>query len=129
MARDEHHEDAKRIFRATAWPQEGVVLTNTLVISELFTLANARTNANNAVTEDFMKLVRGNDNFFKILQHSVDEMKKIVEIMEKYSTKERILSVVDASLIFLACSFEPVKVATFDEHFKGLVTILGEDSQ
>lgn len=120
---DENHKPASLIFKNLNWKQYGAIITNSLVVNETMTLANIKTN-NDAATHQIMwDLFWGKELFFKIWEVPLSDYKEIANIMHKYSDqkKNRILSFVDASLIFYAQQFQIQHIISFDQHFDGII--------
>ena len=100
------------------------IFTNNLVISELLTLVNSRFKGNAYYLDEFYKLVWGDENFFTIFQLLPDHYKEGYKILKKYTTPERLLSYVDASLIFLNKKINAKALVSFDSHFDGIISRL-----
>ncbi len=100
------------------------IFTNNLVISELLTLVNSRFKGNTYYLDEFYKLIWGDDNFFMIFQLLPEHYKEGYKILKKYTTPERILSYVDASLILLSKLNNSRAILSFDNHFDEIISRL-----
>ena len=100
------------------------IFTNNLVISELLTLINLRFKGNTYYLDEFYKLIWGDDNFFMIFQLLPEHYKEGYKILKKYTTPERILSYVDASLILLSKLNNSRAILSFDNHFDEIISRL-----
>ena len=84
------------------------LITNYLVISEIFTLGVSRSFGDLTLITKIYDLTFGNENFLKIYSYSPDEYYKIYDILIKYCSPKRLLSFVDASLIYLMKKLMPI---------------------
>ena len=100
------------------------IFTNNLVISELLTLVISRFKGNTYYLDEFYKLIWGDDNFFMIFQLLPEHYKEGYKILKKYTTPERILSYVDASLILLSKLNNSRAILSFDNHFDEIISRL-----
>jgi len=119
---DQRHSSALQIFKGTDWNSLGLIITTDLVVSEVYTLTNIRTKGNPQAIERVNQLMWGPENFFTIYWLNADDYKEIGKILTKYSNRNRILSFVDASLIYIAQKFEISNIISFDSHFDGILT-------
>ena len=119
---DERHSSALEIFKETDWKGYGIIIITDLVVNEVYTLANARTKCNPNAIEKIDQLFWGAENFFEIYWLNIEAYREIAKILKKYSNPDKILSFVDASLIFLSQKFEIPTIASFDSHFDGILT-------
>ena len=69
----------------------------------------------------FYELFWGEENFFKILLIERNEYMKIYKILKKYCSQKRLLSFVDASLIYLYQKLDATGLISFDQHFDNIL--------
>ncbi len=117
---DPFHMRASEVAREIDWQKGAPVITTDLVVNETFSLAVIRTKANTAAIQKIRALFWGDDNFFTIYSIPLEEYPSIVTIIEKFGNPSRLLSFVDASLIFLRDKFKNSTLVTFDGHYSGL---------
>ena len=98
---DKNFKRAYEIFTKLKENDARPLLTNNLVVEETITLVVARFNGNPFHLDKIRELMWGNDNFFQIEYLTQDDYKDMFNILKKYTTLKRLLSCVDASLIFL----------------------------
>ncbi len=122
IKQDAFHSVAKKIFKETEWKKYGLIVTSNLVINELYTLVNIRTKSNKAALEQIEQLIWDDENFFEIIFLRSSEFQETASLLKKFSTPDRILSFVDASLIFLSQKFNFTTIISFDNHFDGILT-------
>ena len=118
---DSKHAIATKVLKETNWASLGAIVTNNLVISETYTLVNMRTKSNPEIIGSLHSLFWGDDKFFQVIYHDDPESQDIERILVKYSSPNRILSSVDASLIYLAGKFDDVSIISSDAHFDGII--------
>jgi len=94
-----------------------VVITNFLVISEVLTLTISRSFGDLFFLNKIYYQLWGSEKFFIIYQFTPDEYQKIYQILVKYSSPKRLLSFVDASLIYLYEKKNADYILSFDSHF------------
>ena len=104
--------------------EKELLLTNYLTLNETITLAVARTNANTSFMEKIFEIIWGQENFFKIIQLTPHDFREVFEVLRKYATPKRLLSFVDASLIFLNKKVNAKAILSFDSHFDGIISRL-----
>ncbi len=126
IEKDKNHEGAQMILKNSEWEKFGPVVTIGLVVNETFTLMNMRTKGNIIAIELLNDIFYGEKNFFSIIYLNEEDFKSSVNIMKKYSKKERILSFVDAALIYLAKRLRYENIISFDSHFNGILTRIFE---
>lgn len=126
IKKDKNHESAEMILKNLEWEKFGPVVTIGLVVNETFTLMNIRTKGNNTAIEQLNDIFYGEKNFFSIIYLNEEDFKSTVNLMKNYSEKERILSFVDAALIYLAKRIRYEKIISFDSHFDGILTRIFE---
>ncbi len=119
--RDRNHKKAFELFKELKKDSIKPLITNNLVVSEIFTLTNSRYKGNIYYLDKYYELIWGQDNFFKIIQLKSEEYKDVYKILNKYTTPKRLLSFVDASLIFLHKKFNAKAILSFDSHFDGII--------
>ena len=122
--KDRNHKRAFELFKELKKDSIKPLITNNLVVSEIFTLTNSRYKGNNYYLDNIYELIWGQENFFKIIQVTSEEYKDIYKILKKYTTPKRLLSFVDASLIFLYKKFNAKTILSFDNHFDGIISRL-----
>ena len=81
----------------------------------------ARFNADIIMLEKVYELIWGQDRFFKVIQLEFENYKEVYEVLKKYCTPKRMLSYVDASLIFLYQKYKADYILTFDSHFDNIL--------
>lgn len=126
IKKDKNHERAQTILKNLKWEKLGPVVTIGLVVNETFTLMNMRTKGNIAAIEQLNDIFYGEKKFFSILYLNEEDFKSSVNIMKRYSKKERILSFIDAALIYLAKRLRYENIISFDSHFDGILTRIFE---
>ena len=114
--KDKNRARAIEIFKDINNKKEEVI-TDFLVISELLTLAISRTSGDKSFLNKIHNIIWGAERFLKIYSFSPDEYKKIYEILIKYCAPKRLLSFVDASLIYLYENKNADYILSFDSHF------------
>ena len=122
--KDRNHKRAFELFKELKRDSIKPLITNNLVVSEIFTLTNSRYKGNIYYLDKYYELIWGHENFFKIIQIKSEEFKDVYTILKKYSTPKRLLSFVDASLIFLHKKFNAKAILSFDNHFDGIISRL-----
>jgi predicted nucleic acid-binding protein len=118
---DKNFKKAYELFTKLKEKDLPFLFTTNLVVEETFTLVVARFNGNPFHLDKIYKLFWGADNFFQIKYFMEEEYKEIFNILKKYTTPTRLLSTVDASLIFLYQKFNAEKIISFDSHFDGIL--------
>ena len=126
IKKDKNHERAQMILKNLEWVKFGSVVTIGLVVNETFTLMNIRTKGNPTAIEQVNDIFYGEKNFFNIIYLNEEDFKSSVNLMKSYSKKEKILSFVDAALIYLAKRFRYKNIISFDSHFDGILTRIFE---
>ena len=104
--------------------EKELLLTNYLTLNETITLAAVRSNANTSFMEKIFEIIWGQENFFKIIQLTAHDYREVFEVLRKYTTPKKILSFVDASLIFLNKKVNASAILSFDSHFDGIISRL-----
>lgn len=118
--KDKNRARAIEIFEEINKPNE-LLISNFLVVSELFTLAVSRSYGNSYFLNQINELIWGEECFFKIYAITSHEFQKIYKILIKYCSPKKIISYVDASLIFLYEKFKADYILSFDSHFDNIV--------
>jgi len=120
IKKDKNHENSKIILKKLLNKIYRPIITTDLVVNETYSLVNIRTKNNKSAIEKFNDLFWGKERFFDIIKIDINEYRYIANIMNKYSTQKRILSFVDASLIYIGKKFKYNLIISFDEHFDGI---------
>jgi len=116
---DKYHERARELTKELNWDIHEYS-TSSLVVNEIYTLMNARTRGNPEAIKNLGHLFWSNDCFFNIIYLDKKEYKEISNVMYKYTSSNKILSFVDASLIFLKDILVCNSIISFDNHFDGI---------
>lgn len=119
---DPYHLQAIKIFKTINWDDFSPVITNDLVINEVLTLAVYRSFGNKKNLEAIKNLIWGSENFFQILEVPFENYEEISKILFQYISPKKLLSFVDASLIFSAKILKYDQIISFDAHFDGILT-------
>ena len=117
---DKYHKRATELSKELNW-DVNEYLTSSLVMNETYTLMNARTRGNSEAIKNLSHLFWSNDCFFNIKYLEKKEYKQISDIMHKYTSSNKILSFVDASLIYLWIVLKCDSIISFDNHFDGII--------
>lgn len=117
---DKYHYRAISLANEFDWDAHNFI-TSSLVVNETYTLINARTRGNNKALKDLDQLFWEEDRFFRIIHFVEDDYIKISEILYKNTSPKRVLSFVDASLIYLKHQMNIDSIISFDEHFDNLM--------
>jgi len=119
---DKYSERASQILLGLN--EKEIFLTNYLVLNETLTLAITRSRANKSFIDKIYELIWGQENFFQIIQLTPRDYKEVFEVLQKYTTPKKLLSFVDASLIFLNKKVNARAILSFDSHFDGIISRL-----
>ena len=119
---DPYHLQAIKIFKTINWDDLSPVITNNLVINEVFTLAVYRSSGNKKILEAIENLIWGTEKFFRVLEVPFEDYEEISKILCKYISPKKLISFVDASLIFSAKILKINQIISFDSHFDGILT-------
>jgi len=122
--KDKYHQRAIEILNDLQKDDKKLIVTNCLVINETFTLTIARSKAATLLIEKIYELFWGQENFFKIIQLTLKEYNEVYKILKKYCTPKRLLSFVDASLIYMFEKFNAMYIISFDNHFDNITNRL-----
>ena len=115
--KDKYSDRAIEILNDLKVNIEGLILTNYLVINEVITLVVSRTKSNPHYLKNISDLIWGEENFFYIDLLSPVEYLNIYKLLIKYCTSSRLLSFVDASLVYLYQKYNASHIISFDHHF------------
>jgi len=115
--RDKNSDRAIEILNELEVNSEQLIITNYLVISEVITLVVSRTKSNQYYLDNISDLIWGEEKFFYIDLFSPVEYLGIYNLLIKYCTSSRLLSFVDASLIYLYQKYKASYIISFDHHF------------
>ncbi len=119
---DSFHLQAVDLFKSMNWDELSPVITNNLVVNEVFTLAVYRSLGNQNVLDSLRNLFWGTEKFFRILEVPFESYEEISRILSKYLSSKKLLSFVDASLIFSAKILKYNQIISFDSHFDGILS-------
>jgi predicted nucleic acid-binding protein len=104
--------------------QEHIFITTNHVVQESYSVFSNRIH-DSAYLKILDDLFYGENSFFEILYISADKAKdqEIIKIMKKYLNQnpKKILSFVDASLIFIADAISADAIISFDKHFENIL--------
>ena len=120
--KDKYSERASEILLGLN--EKELFLTNYLVLNETLTLAITRSRSNKSFIDKIQELIWGQENFFQIIQLTPRDYKEVFEVLQKYTTPKKLLSFVDASLIFLNKKVNARAILSFDSHFDGIISRL-----
>ena len=119
--KDRHFDRAYEIIEQLREDNISSLITTNLVLQETLTLVVARFHGSTYHLDKISKLFWGENNFFQISYITQNEYIKIYEILTQYTTEKRLLSSVDASLIYLFKKFNASKIISFDSHFENII--------
>ena len=119
---DPYHLQAIKIFKTINWDELSPVITNNLVINEVITLAVYRSLGNKKILEALKNLIWGTEKFFRVLEVPFEDYEEISKILLQYISSKKLISFVDASLIFSAKILKYDQIISFDSHFDGILT-------
>ncbi len=119
---DPYHLQAIKMFKTINWDDLSPVITNNLVINEVISLAVYRSLGNKKILEALRNLIWGTENFFRVLEIPFRDYEEISKILFQYISPKKLLSFVDASLIFSAKILKYNHIISFDSHFDGILT-------
>ncbi|MHA1719153.1 MAG: type II toxin-antitoxin system VapC family toxin [Promethearchaeota archaeon] len=119
---DPYHLQAIKLFKNINWDDLSPVITNNLVINEVLTLAVYRSLGNKKILEALKNLVWGTEKFFQVLEVPFENYEAVLKILIQYISPKKLLSFVDASLIYSAKLLKYNKIISFDSHFDGILT-------
>ncbi|MHA1491364.1 MAG: type II toxin-antitoxin system VapC family toxin [Promethearchaeota archaeon] len=122
--KDKNFQRAYELFAELKESDAHPLLTNNLVLEETLTLVVARFNGNPFHLNKIYKLFWGDDIFFQIEYLMQDEYNTVFNDLKKYTTPKRLLSFIDASLIFLYQKYNAEKILSFDSHFDNIINRL-----
>lgn len=119
---DPRHDQAAKILKSFNWTEHAPAVTTDLIVAEVYSLLNARSKGNKMFFPAFNELFWGSECFFRIRFLDNDDFKHVVEILEKFTSSRKILSVADASLIYISQQVSCEAIISFDEHFDGIIS-------
>ena len=121
---DDNHNVSDLIMEKIKWKKFGRVIVPSTVVNETLTLVNMRTRCNPIALNQIESIFWGKERFFEIYPVSYEDYYSIFLLMKKYSNKEKqkFLSFVDASLIYIAQKLNFSTIISFDSHFDGILT-------
>lgn len=119
--KDKYHNDARRIFNSDILDLNGPIYTSDLVISEAFTLAMIRSKGDKNLIDQLDSIITREKKFFEIKFLNQADFQEIYKIFMKYSSDTKLLSFVDASLIYLKNQLKSNLIVSFDSHFDGII--------
>ncbi|MHA1648274.1 MAG: type II toxin-antitoxin system VapC family toxin [Promethearchaeota archaeon] len=99
-----------------------------MVVNETYTLMMYRSKGNLNQLQFLDNLFWGEERFFKIVYFNKPDFQNIAQTMKKYSSPKKMLSFVDASLIYLASQLKISQIVSFDAHFDGILNRIFEIS-
>lgn len=120
FSKDKNSERAIEILNELEENYKGLIITNYLVINEAMTLIVARTKANSHYLKKMIDLIWGPEKFFKIDLMTHEEYERINSTLTKYCTPKRLISYVDASILFLYEKYNAEYIISFDSHFDNI---------
>ena len=122
---DEHAARSSEIIEEIQKGAYGVAWTSTFVLDELYTYLERKTNDTQLAIEA-LEVVLGEDTslrpFVKIYPISIENCIQTLNLAEKYSDKR--MSFTDLTSILLCQNLKIGYIASFDSHFKGLISII-----
>jgi len=120
---DKYHQRAKELSKDFEW-DVNEFFTSSLVVNETYTLMNARTRGDAEAIRNLGHIFWSDDCFFNIIYLNKEEYNQISEIMYKYTSPKKIISFVDASLIYLNNTLKCNSIFSFDDHFDNILNRL-----
>jgi predicted nucleic acid-binding protein len=114
---DKNHLRSLEILKELKKKNKSQKISLYLVLSETITLAVSRYNANFHYVDRFYELFWGEERFFQLVQLIPLEYKEVFIILKKYCTPKRMLSFVDASILYLYQRLNADYILSFDSHF------------
>jgi predicted nucleic acid-binding protein len=125
--KDEHHQEAVKIFQDISTGKLGLIYTSPFVISETVTLLFLRTKGNIALLHDLYADLYEESKYVSILSWNPLLEKKIWEkyfqINKKDAQKKESLSFTDISNIVYCEEYKINFIASFDSHFDVFIKI------
>lgn len=114
--KDKNRDRAIEIFRDFN-DNKHELITSYFVVSEVLTLAISRSFGDISFLVKIYNLVQGDEKIIILYQFTSGEYQKIFAILRKHCTSKRLLSFVDATLIYLYEKFNADYILSFDSHF------------
>jgi len=118
--KDKNRDKAIEIFRDFS-DKKHELITSYFVVGEVLSLAISRSSGDISFLEKIYNLILGDEKIIKLYQFTPNEYQKIFDILRKYCTPKRLLSFVDASLIYLYEKHNADYILSFDSHFDHIV--------
>jgi len=119
--KDKNHERALEILSELKDKPKHPIITNNLVLEEILSLVIFRFNGNIYYLDNINELIWGKNNFFQIQYLTKNDYLEMFNILKKFTTSKRLLSSVDASLIFSYQKLNAREIISFDSHFDGIL--------
>lgn len=119
--RDKNHVKSLEILKELKESYKKPKITTYSVVGETLTLAVSRFKGNIHYLDEFYQLFWGKDIFFQIIQLNPEEHKKVHELLKKYCTPKKLLSFIDASLVYMYQKINADYLLSFDSHFDNLL--------
>ncbi len=104
------------------WNNHIPAVTTCLVVNETYTLLNYRSKGRRDLLIKLDELFWGEDNFFRIIYLGDSDYREIAQLLNKYTSSQKTLSFVDASLIYVSQILKYEEIISFDAHFDGILT-------
>ena len=114
--KDKNRDRAIEIFRDFNDNKQELI-TSYHIVGEVLTLAISRSFGDISFLEQIYNLVLGDEKIIKLYQFTPGEYQKIFDLLRKYCTPKRLLSFVDASIIYLYEKLKADYILSFDSHF------------
>lgn len=114
--KDKNRDRAIEIFRDFN-ENKHELITSYFVVGEVLTLAISRSFGDISFLVKIYNLVLGAEKIIILYQFTSGEYQKIFDILRKYCTSKRLLSFVDATLIYLYEKYNADFILSFDSHF------------
>jgi len=115
--RDKNHDRSLEILNEIKKNNEKLKITTYPVLNETITLAISRYKANLHYLDELYRLFWGEEKFFQLIPLIPSEYEEVFHTLKKYCTPKRLLSFVDASLIYLYEKHNADYILSFDSHF------------
>ena len=119
---DPKYEQAQKILKNLPSSNVNRLITASTVVNETYTLMMYRSKSKNKAFTPLNNMFWGKTNFFEIIFFNKNDFQEIANTMEKYSSPKKLLSFVDASLIYLGTELNIQQIVSFDAHFDGILT-------
>jgi len=123
---DEKASRSSEIIEEIQKGEYGVAWTSSFVLDELYTFLERKTN-DTQLAIDAIKVILGKYTslkpFVKIHPVSVENCVQTLDLANKYSDKR--MSFTDLTSILICKNLKINHIASFDSHFKGLISVIG----